>query len=163
MGREITTAEVLTILAEAERGISAGTWRAYVARGQAPAPARRVGNTPVWDEDVVRAWTRTRPGQGARTDLKQVTTEYGSWNTTAGAGVDSVLESVAAALGEFAGDYDLDGIAEDYQNAINAALDGTGVSLHGREFYGPYPHRDVDIRGAVEGVDFWEIAARHER
>lgn len=48
-------------------GVAASTWRGYVARGQAPAPKRRVGRTPVWDAAEVRAWTR--PGRGARTDL----------------------------------------------------------------------------------------------
>jgi hypothetical protein len=47
--------------------IEPSTWRSYVARKQAPQPKRRVGRTPVWDPEVVRAWKRS--GQGARTDL----------------------------------------------------------------------------------------------
>ncbi len=49
-------------------GIAPSTWRSYVARGHAPAPARRVGPTPVWDPEMVRAWQR--PGRGARTDME---------------------------------------------------------------------------------------------
>jgi hypothetical protein len=47
-------------------GVKPNTWRAYVARGQAPQPIRRVGSTPVWDPAQVTGWPR--PGQGARTD-----------------------------------------------------------------------------------------------
>lgn len=50
--------------------IKPSTWRAYVARGQAPKP---IGFHPdtgrrVWDEAQVTAWADQRPGQGARTD-----------------------------------------------------------------------------------------------
>jgi hypothetical protein len=48
-------------------GILPRTWHSYVARGQAPKPARHVGRTPLWDADAVRDWPR--PGRGARTDL----------------------------------------------------------------------------------------------
>ncbi|MEV3925913.1 hypothetical protein [Actinomadura coerulea] len=94
---------------------------------------------------------------------KTVTTEYGSWNTQSGTGVDTVTEAVATALGEFAGDYDLDALTAAYETAINEALADTGMTLNGSEFYGPYPRGDVDIRAIVEGVDFWEIARQHER
>lgn len=49
-------------------GVKPATWRSYVNRGQAPAPTRRVGSTPVWDPAEVLAWPR--PGQGARTDRR---------------------------------------------------------------------------------------------
>ena len=49
-------------------GVKPATWRSYVTRGQAPAPLRRVGSTPVWDPAVVLGWPR--PGQGARTDKR---------------------------------------------------------------------------------------------
>lgn len=49
-------------------GIKPDTWSGYVTRGQAPAPARHVGRTPVWDAETVRTWNR--PGSGARTDLR---------------------------------------------------------------------------------------------
>ena len=46
--------------------IAASTWRAYVARGQAPKPAGYSPTTGrrVWDRDEVQAWQRARPGRG---------------------------------------------------------------------------------------------------
>lgn len=59
---------------ERELGISAATWRSYVARWQAPRPAgtammvgptlKRVMARPYWDPDEVRAWFAARPGKG---------------------------------------------------------------------------------------------------
>jgi hypothetical protein len=51
---EWTTDDVLRWLAEQGRPISASTWYAYVSRGQAPAPKRHVGRTPVWDPRAVK-------------------------------------------------------------------------------------------------------------
>ncbi|WP_139738376.1 helix-turn-helix transcriptional regulator [Actinomyces wuliandei] len=50
----------------AHTDVATSTWRAYAARGQAPAPVRHVGRTPLWDPDQVRAWAATRPGRGRR-------------------------------------------------------------------------------------------------
>lgn len=61
MGREITRAEAAVLA-----GVAPDTFSGYVARGQAPSPTRRVSRTPVWDEDEVRAWVDSRPGQGSR-------------------------------------------------------------------------------------------------
>lgn len=72
MGRELTTAEVLELLAELGQPVAASTWRSYVARGQAPGPIRYLGRDPQYDEDDVREWVQNRPGQGARTDLGRV-------------------------------------------------------------------------------------------
>jgi hypothetical protein len=50
----MTRDQVLAYLAGNGRAIQPGTWSAYVARGQAPAPARKVGRTPLWERaDVV--------------------------------------------------------------------------------------------------------------
>jgi hypothetical protein len=51
-------------------GISPGTWRAYVARGDAPPPDGReaISGAPWWRVSTVERWMRSRPGQGARTD-----------------------------------------------------------------------------------------------
>lgn len=65
MGRLILSAEAAELA-----GIAPSTWRAYVARGQAPAPRRHVGSTPQWDYDLVQRWVDSRPGPGARTDTK---------------------------------------------------------------------------------------------
>lgn len=59
-----------TVAQAADRaGISASTWRSYVARGQAPQPAERIGRTPLWGREEVDAWVTARPGAGTRTDL----------------------------------------------------------------------------------------------
>ena len=61
MGREITSDEAAELA-----GVARKTFSGYVARGQAPKPARHVGRTPVWDEDELKAWMATRPGPGGR-------------------------------------------------------------------------------------------------
>jgi hypothetical protein len=101
------------------------------------------------------------------------TTSYGNWTLVERYSV-SVEDGVAAALGDFADEYDVDAIARDYRAAINAVLP-EGVSLNGNEFYGPYygsdcdftdyptdEHGCLDIKALVESIDFWEIAARHD-
>lgn len=56
-------------------GISVNTWRPYVARGHAPQPDRRDiqgGHAvPVWRTKTLDDWMRSRPGPGARTDLRE--------------------------------------------------------------------------------------------
>lgn len=57
--------------AAARAGVADSTWRAYVAREQAPAADGQYdGRTPYWFESTVDAWIAARPGQGTRTDLK---------------------------------------------------------------------------------------------
>lgn len=91
------------------------------------------------------------------------TTEYGTWNNSADHTTATLEDSVATALGEFADQYDVDAIVEDYRDEINESLKETGVSLHGNVFYGPHPKKDVDIKAAVERVDFWKIAQEYEK
>jgi len=45
----MTRDQVLRYLREKGRDIRPSTWSGYVARGQAPKPARHIGRTPVWD------------------------------------------------------------------------------------------------------------------
>jgi hypothetical protein len=72
----MTTTDELTgnAAAAAHVGLSASTWRAYVARGQAPRADRtkiQSGHAlPVWDAATLDAWQAARPGRGARTDLQ---------------------------------------------------------------------------------------------
>lgn len=54
----MTAEQVLTYLRGQGRPISPSTWRSYVARGQAPAPARRVGRTPLWDPADIHSFER---------------------------------------------------------------------------------------------------------
>lgn len=73
-GEPISSTEAADIV-----GIKRSTWRSYVARGQAPAPdyphdahgaltPRFPG--PWWKQSTIEAWTMSRPGAGARTDLR---------------------------------------------------------------------------------------------
>lgn len=51
-------------------GVAPDTLSSYVARGQAPEPdGRDEHGHPWWLEVTVETYLRTRPGQGARTDL----------------------------------------------------------------------------------------------
>jgi hypothetical protein len=54
--REGSSAQVLEYLRQRGRQITPATWRSYVGRGQAPAPVRHVGRTPMWDLDEVARW-----------------------------------------------------------------------------------------------------------
>lgn len=65
-------------------------------------------------------------------------------------------------LGEYAHDYDADGLTDAYRDAINEQLESSGVSMHGDEFYGPHPAVDVDIAEAFKAVDFWALAAQYD-
>lgn len=65
-GAEWTTEQVLAWLAEQGSPVTAKTWSGYVSRGQAPAPARRIGRTPVWNPATIRTWYAGRRGQNWR-------------------------------------------------------------------------------------------------
>lgn len=55
--------QVINHLAVLGRTIKPGTWRSYVARGQAPKPRRWVeGGTPVWDLEQIEKWYAERNG-----------------------------------------------------------------------------------------------------
>ena len=68
---ELTLSEVLTLIETVTgKAIAASTWRSYVARGQAPKPARHLSRTPLYSRKDIETWIATRPGSGARTDLR---------------------------------------------------------------------------------------------
>jgi hypothetical protein len=52
----VTTAQIIAWLGRQGRHIGPATWRSYVGKGQAPAPAEKVGRTPLWRMDDVRRW-----------------------------------------------------------------------------------------------------------
>jgi hypothetical protein len=54
--RGLTTTEVLAYLREHGRDIQAGTWSAYVSRGQAPEPVEYIGRTPLWRLRDIEKW-----------------------------------------------------------------------------------------------------------
>lgn len=47
------------------------TFHSYVARGHAPKPVEKIGNTPLWKRTEIEKWAENRPGRGARTDLRK--------------------------------------------------------------------------------------------
>lgn len=93
------------------------------------------------------------------------TTVWASWEQVDASSL-TVIQFIRRALGEFVREYAITAIETDYRAAINAALP-EGVSLHGEEFYGPYPkpeNADEQIQAAVSSLDtdvFWVIVARH--
>lgn len=92
-------------------------------------------------------------------------TSYGSWTryfTSLGP-----RDDVEAYVGEFGGRFDLDAVVRDYTDAIDAALEGTGIDLVGDEFVGPADLPDdvsVDaiVHEAVGSVDIGRICERHD-
>lgn len=52
----ITLQQVLIACAEADRPLAANTFRTYVAKGLAPAPAHRQGRVALWEATQVRSW-----------------------------------------------------------------------------------------------------------
>lgn len=94
------------------------------------------------------------------------TTEYGTWANHGDASSVRVEDSVAAFLNEFVDDYDFDNLVAAYRAAINEQLDETDISLHGDNFYGPYPRIDDAaelIREAIESVDLGALAEKYDR
>jgi hypothetical protein len=69
---------------------------------------------------------------------------------------------VAETMSDFADDYDIDKIVDEFRAAINAALPD-GVSLAGNEFLGPVDIEWVDINQVIDDIDFWAIMKRNEK
>ena len=62
--------DILTVAQVAEHlGLSVRTVETYRAHGRMPE-ATMVGRTPTWTREQIDQWQATRPGQGARTDLR---------------------------------------------------------------------------------------------
>lgn len=102
------------------------------------------------------------------------TTSYGTWVNNVDDLCLTVEQYVADALGDYAGDYDLDGLVGAYRAAINDALPHN-VALAGDEFIGPYYEADqdfdgypltddgaLDIKAIVDGINFWSLAAEYD-
>ncbi|MGV9196709.1 helix-turn-helix transcriptional regulator [Arcanobacterium canis] len=67
--------EYLSLTGLAHRiGISPNTARAYAQQGRLPKPDAIIGGKPGgklgWLPETIDTWQANRPGQGARTDLK---------------------------------------------------------------------------------------------
>ena len=67
----MAVSDVLTVAQVAEYlGLSIRTVETYRADGRMPEPTM-VGRTPTWTREQIDQWQANRPGQGARTDLRQ--------------------------------------------------------------------------------------------
>jgi len=94
------------------------------------------------------------------------TTSYGTWHNHQGHELN-IESSVTVALGDYSDDHDVAAIAREWHDAINEALPD-GVSLVGNQFIGPADpaectwEGELDIAEAIEEVDFWAIAERHQ-
>lgn len=64
MSDPLTVAQVAEYL-----GLSIRTVETYRADGRMPEPTM-VGRTPTWTREQIDQWQATRPGRGARTDLR---------------------------------------------------------------------------------------------
>ena len=66
----MAVSDVLTVAQVAEYlGLSIRTVETYRADGRMPEPTM-VGRTPTWTREQIDQWQATRPGRGARTDLR---------------------------------------------------------------------------------------------
>jgi hypothetical protein len=90
------------------------------------------------------------------------TRSYGYWESVVDGGGASVEHYVAETMSDFADDYDIDKIVDEFRAAINAALPD-GVSLAGNEFLGPVDIEWVDINQVIDDIDFWAIMKRNEK
>lgn len=61
--------------AAALAGVAPSTWRDYIGRGLAPRPDGKIGNSNWWYRETVERWKTSRPGRGARTDLRRAAGE----------------------------------------------------------------------------------------
>lgn len=85
---------------------------------------------------------------------------FGSYTTSV-----TVEDFVVGYLDEFADDYDVDGLVHAFRERVNNELAGTGISLHGDDFYSTVPVRDdaADlIRNAIHSPELAELAARFD-
>lgn len=78
----------------------------------------------------------------------------------------TLTDFVAPYLGEFAGDYDVEGLVNAFRDGVNEALEGTGIVLRGDDFYSTYPAREDAsdlIRAALEDVDLGPLAEKFDK
>src|SRR5690554_5768191 len=152
-------ADINSELAAARRRVVGETVERHAAQWEWGAQSRAAAELGL---------TTGRVGQIYRQYRKEkTTTSYGTINTMvpdAGT-VTSLHDYVAGALGDYADDYDIEAIVDEYRDAINERLADQGIVLAGDEFYGPYPRPEnagETIAEAIKDVDFWTIVERHD-
>ncbi len=102
------------------------------------------------------------------------TTGYGTWLNRVDPLSLTVEQTIGEILGDYADDYDLDGLAGAYRAAINEVLPDS-VTLSGNQFIGPYYDADcdfagypvtdggrLDIKAIVDEVDFCVLAEQFD-
>lgn len=76
--------------------------------------------------------------------------------------VSTIHDYIVEVLGDYADDFDIDGIEADFRDALDATL-GDHASLNG-EFIFADVDADLDheaLREAAADIDFWAITERH--
>lgn len=104
MGARITRPEAAEIA-----GVAPDTFSSYVNRGHAPKPVEYVGRTGLWDEDEVRAWQASRPGQGGwatSRERNRVEANAGDVAVTTTARSETCSQAIGAAAAAFGVDVD---------------------------------------------------------
>lgn len=103
------------------------------------------------------------------------TTDYGTWTNAVDRFSPTLESSLSAGFSGSEGPdgFEVEAIASDYRDAINAALPDS-VTLSGDQFYGPYypedqnfegyatdQNGDLDIKAIVEGVNLNAIVEKY--
>ena len=68
MHRYLSLSEVADLI-----GVSVGTAKGYLHQGRLPEPDAMTGRTRGWSKQTIVEWHAARPGQGARSDLRENT------------------------------------------------------------------------------------------
>jgi hypothetical protein len=137
-----------------------------VSRARAILSKNRIERVTGYPAEAVRAIQR--PGQGARTDLKENAmpgTQLYGWASYT---MSSSLEAtVLDYLGDYVEDYDVEGLSTAFRDAINELLEKNEIVLAGNDFYSRvYPEAEDSsdlIRQAVKDVDLGELAEKFDR
>lgn len=122
-----------------------------------PLPRRHIGDLHI---PLRRPIGEEPPGQPNGSTM----TAYGTWADITGRG-KQVEHPVFDLVGARFNGYDIVGLVDAYQREVIKALP-EGISLHGVNFFGPYPQPDnaTDrIKAAIEAVDLGDLASQFDR
>lgn len=92
----------------------------------------------------------------------EITDNAAAYLLTDAHSVATLRDYIAGALGEYADEYDLDGLEAEYRAALADALP-EGASINGQMIYATGPIDQDAARAVAEGVDFWAIAEGNAR
>src|SRR5690554_3996946 len=154
-------ADINSELAAARRRVVGETVERHAAQWEWGAQSRaaaELGLTTGRVGQIYRQYRKEKP---------TATTPYGTFigNVADPGGAGSRRDYITTALGDYADDYDIEAIVDEYRDAINERLADQGITLAGDEFYGPSPRPENAaevIADAIKDVDFWTIVERHD-